>query len=123
MKTKRIISITIDFFMVMFIGLGLFFMAIELFNITNKEVYNILEFIWMSLLFAIKDLPYREGSLGKKICKLEVLDLNNERLSSSIKILRNLLILIWPVELILLLLFNRRLGDIIFRTKVVEKKL
>lgn len=121
MKTKRIISITIDFFIVSFIGLGLFFMAVELFNITNKELYNILEFIWMSLLFVIKDLPYREGSLGKKICKLEVLNLNNKRLSNSIKILRNFMILIWPVELILLVLFNKRLGDIIFKTKVVEK--
>lgn len=123
MRTKRIISIAIDFFIVMFIGLGSFFIAVELFNITNKELYNILEFIWMSSLFAIKDLPYREGSLGKKICKLEVLHLNNERLSSSIKILRNLFVLIWPVELILLLLFNRRLGDAIFKTKVVEKQL
>lgn len=122
MRIKRIISITIDFFIVMFIGIGIFVIIVEFFNITSKVLQDILQFILMSLLFFVKDLPYREGSLGKKICKLEVLKLNNERLSNLIKILRNTMILIWPVELVLLVLFNKRLGDIIFKTKVVEKQ-
>jgi len=37
-------------------------------------------------------------------------------------IFRNIFIVIWPIELILLLLFGKRLGDIIFGTKVVNKK-
>lgn len=121
MKIKRIFSITIDLFIAMFIGLGIFVIITEIFNITDKLLYNILQFIWMTTVISIKDLSFKEGSLGKKICQLEITTTNNEKISNLIKILRNLTIFIWPVELLLVLILNKRLGDVIFNTKVIER--
>lgn len=120
MRTKRIFSIIIDLFITMFIGLGIFAMIIEIFNITNRLFYNVFQFILMTIIISIKDLPFKNGSLGKKICQLEILTTNNENPTNLVKILRNLTVYIWPIELVLLIVFNKRLGDILFKTKVIE---
>ena len=54
--------------------------------------------------------------------KLEIVNKENEKPNKLILICRNLTVFIWPLEIILLLIFNKRIGDILFNTQVVEVK-
>lgn len=58
-------------------------------------------------------------SIGKRICKLKAVGNNGENLNSIKLIGRNLFILFLPIEFILLLYYDKRLGDKVMQTKVI----
>lgn len=97
MKTKRISSIVIDFFIISFVGLIIFLVMDYILNINNKY-YDILQFIWMTFLFCIKDLPFKNASIGKRIMKLEIKSKDNESPNTLTLVLRNITIIIWPLK-------------------------
>lgn len=72
-----------------------------------------------SLILLIKDIM-NGTSLGKKIFKLGIRETNDwTTVPSKMKlIVRNLFILVWPVEFILLVLGKERLGDSLTKTNV-----
>ena len=53
--------------------------------------------------------------------KIKVVDLNGNKASLFNLIIRNITILIWPVEALLVLLNKERLGDRLAKTKVIDK--
>lgn len=71
------------------------------------------------ILILFKDLLFKNKSIGKKIMGIEIRNNNNKIPSFPILILRNITIIIWPIECLLILLKMNRIGDIIFKTKVV----
>lgn len=113
MRIKRLISIFIDYMICLYISSPILFLDIIKFE---YEVIIIL------ILFSIKDLIFKNQSIGKKIMKLEIVNKENEKPNKLILICRNLTLYIWPLEIILLLIFNKRIGDILFNTQVVEIK-
>ena len=116
MNFKRIFSIVIDFYITMFIGLSIFFIVTKTFNIQSNLLCDVL----MIILFSLKDLIFKEGSIGKIVCKLKLSTNDNKEVSNIFKILRNLTVIIWPIELLLLIIFNKRIGDMLYKTKVLN---
>ena len=53
--------------------------------------------------------------------KIKVVDLNDNKPSLLNLIIRNITIIIWPVEALLVLLDKERLGDRLAKTKVIDK--
>ena len=113
MRIKRLISIFIDY-------------MISLYIMTPNLFLNIVNIKWEGIIilvsFSMKDLIFKNQSIGKKIMKLEIVNKENEKPNKFILICRNLTVFIWPLEIILLLIFNKRIGDILFNTQVVEVK-
>ncbi len=122
MKLKRIYSIIFDCWFLMFIGISSFIIITTVFPIKNLLLYNSIKDIFMMGIVISKDLYFKNGSLGKKIFKLEIVTLRNERPTNLVKILRNLTIIIWPIECVLILIGKERIGDRLCKTKVVEKQ-
>ena len=81
------------------------------------------QFVFLGLMFLyfFKD-SFSARSIAKRVTKLQVVD-NRTGKAASVRqcFLRNLTIVIWPVE-VLITLFNsqRRLGDFIAGTRVVN---
>jgi uncharacterized RDD family membrane protein YckC len=93
----------------------------------NHLYYYNFEMSMLFSLFFCKDIIGCQ-SIGKRIFKLKVINtkinndegkLNKLELIPIRLILRNLFIYIWPIEIILIMTENKRLGDLIFKTKVV----
>ena len=73
------------------------------------------------ILFVFKD-AFKNGSMGKKIMKLKIIDLETkENASLGKRILRNITWLLSWIEIIVYLASNKRIGDRLAKTDVVEK--
>ena len=112
---KRIIAMFIDLSIVGGIGALLGFMF---------EFLNVLDFSFeiSILILLLKDLYNTNGSLGKNILKLKVQSSGvGTDVTKLYRILRNITLAIYPIELIIAF-FNqgKRIGDLIFKTEVIE---
>lgn len=88
--------------------------------IIQSDLLDLISWIIFLLLYIIKDLLFKNQSIGKKIFNLYVVDKNNNKPSPIKLVLRNILILLWELDVILILLFGCKLCDFIFQTKVIE---
>lgn len=75
-------------------------------------------------IYCFKDI-FQGVSLGRKIAKIAVREQNNpNQIPNAAKlILRNFLLIIWPIEFLVLILNSaegNRLGDRLFHTNVIE---
>ena len=109
---KRLIAAAIDSYIVVFIiTVPILLIGIELDSWLLIAVGGV--------LLCLKDVSGR--SVGKKLLKLNLLDVDSERAPSLIKrILRNISMVIWPVEVFFLLSKRRRIGDVLFHTRVEQ---
>ncbi|MDD4689335.1 MAG: RDD family protein [Eubacteriales bacterium] len=85
------------------------------------KAYYITYYIVLSSAFAAyicKDVIHGK-SIGKRLMKIKVLNQKGENPHIWQLIIRNITILIWPIEFILFALDKRRIGDIIAKTNVV----
>lgn len=73
------------------------------------KMYYIFLLVFMFICF-FKDVINGQ-SIGKRIMKIKVVDLNGNKASLFNLIIRNITIFIWPVEALLVLLNKERLGD------------
>ena len=91
------------------------------FGLNNITYYTFV----LSLLFTFflcKDL-INFKYMGKHKYNLKIVDINHKKLSPLKLVLRNIFIIIWPLEFVMYFINpERRLGDIIFSTKVICKK-
>jgi uncharacterized RDD family membrane protein YckC len=81
------------------------------------------QFVFLALMFVyfLKD-SFNGRSLAKRMTKLQVIDNRTNKVASPVKcFVRNLPIVIWPVE-VLITLFSpqRRLGDFLAGTRMVN---
>ena len=90
------------------------------FNYITPIVLFFTLLISIAVLVLVKDIKNGQ-SKGKKIMRIAVRDLSNpKQIPVKAKlILRNITLILWPIEIILLLLLKRRIGDIISSTCVV----
>lgn len=129
-KLKRLCALVIDYYIVSAVCSIpiLIFVLIKSFIIQENDIFNLLNYvISIGTIFYIIFLPFKDiingnSSIGKKVMQLEIKNNNNNEIPTNFRlILRNLFLIIWPIEGLLILIFNRRLGDIICNTKVVYK--
>lgn len=121
MLLKRILAIAIDFWMFQFLFLPSFAlpMAFNLEYIDLNTAFNVYMF---SVLIGmiIKDTVFKNASLGKKLLKIEIRFINNEIPSTISLIFRNFFLIIFPIEVLFIIINKNRIGDILFETEVVE---
>lgn len=86
----------------------------------RSQLLHIVSSVLFYFFFVIKDLLFKNQSIGKKIFNLYVVDKNNDKPHPIILVLRNVLMLLWEIDVFLILLFGYKICDIIFQTKVVE---
>jgi len=122
-KGKRIAAFLIDYLIVALIQ-GVLLGSIIVYALLNDKQKIIILGNFIStgicfIYFLLKDLSGQ--SIGKKILKLKIQNTNQTpSLSKGKMILRNIPILIWPIEMILLLSSDSRLGDRMTNTEVIE---
>lgn len=132
---KRITAYTIDMFLSSLIYIGMFLLILPLSMYVSKE--DILTFInridptvayyvLLLLYFTIQEFFWHK-TIGKKILKLKIVHTDESRLRGYQLILRNIFRVIDIITIIgfVIVLFdskNRRLGDTISKTMVVEER-
>lgn len=80
-------------------------------------VYGIILLI-IEIGFLCKDVIGGQ-SIGKKIVHIKVVNADESKANLLQLIIRNITILIWPIEMIILLLGKRKIGDVISKTMIV----
>lgn len=73
---------------------------------------------YLFALFFCKD-GFTGQSLGKRIMELQVIH-KNMQVSPLRALGRNLFYIIWPIELVILLVYNERIGDIVCKCQVIR---
>ncbi len=125
MFRKRLLSFTIDFFIIMIPLLIVCFLYAAFEQGANEVFKKILYFmvllavLWYVFGIYLKDIIGRR-SIGKKIMHLKIEDKKGHEASIIQLIVRNLSFFIWPVEAVLLLLDKERIGDKVAGTRVVD---
>jgi len=84
--------------------------------------YLVMWGIPFAILFMFKDILVRGRSIGKRILALKIVSMRDpaEKISILRHLLRNISVLITPVEILMLLIFRNRIGDILAGTTVVD---
>lgn len=120
-KAKRLIASFIDFYIVCFIIEAIFYLYVFLSDVKYPS-YNmfLIAFIAAFILLLLRDNIFRNASIGKKILKIKIVKTNDTKLRFIDKIKRNLLILLLPLETLLIITDNKRLGDLWAKTIIVE---
>lgn len=118
-KIKRILAAIVDFYIICFLS-SAFICAFTLgkFSITpfSITIYLILFFVFL----LIKDFVFESTSIGKRIFKLKVVKTDGTKLMIVDIIKRNIpIIILFPVEVFLLIINNRRIGDIWAKTSII----
>lgn len=109
MRKKRLLGFVIDY------GLLIIpFVTISVVSCSN--VQTILQ-IFLIVIFMGRD-SITGQSIGRKIVNICVLH-NQHPIHPVRAFVRNLFIIIWPIELIMLLVADKRLGDILTKSEVV----
>ena len=127
MFRKRLLSFTIDFFIIILPILIICFLYVVFEQGINEVFEKVLYFIMLLSVLCyvfgiyLKDIIGRR-SIGNRIMHLKIEDKKGYKPSVIQLIVRNLSFLIWPVEVGLLLRDKERIGDKIAQTRVVEER-
>lgn len=111
LKIRRILASGVDYYIIVLCIVILSF-------IIDHGLF--IDYIIVIFCILFKDLMFRNQSIGKKLFKLRISTTNDDTPNWVILILRNLTVIIWPIEIILILIYNRRIMDLILKTQVVE---
>ena len=116
MKTKRILAYVIDVIFITLIIAPLLLLAFL------SKLYYLSPALFTLYIFLMitRDMYNKNQSIGKKKMKIKILTLNNTIPSYNVLIFRNVLfIILYGIDLLLILIINKTIGDIIFKTKLV----
>lgn len=129
---KRLKSSLTDFMLILAIFLPLFIIIMIPFIILDTsfidpsksywiEVIGILPYSFMTFVMINKDY-YRARSIAKRIHGYEIVDYKSEQPANGMQcMIRNITIIIWPIEILIAWIHpNRRLGDLLAGTKVID---
>ncbi len=117
--SKRLLAFLIDLLFFGFLSglISFIFDKISSLNILNDYVIYI-----VILIFICRDLFSVKGSVGKKMLNLQIMNKNRSTKSNFIKrFLRNLTTIIWPIELIVLVILKERISDKFLGLEVIEE--
>ena len=118
-KTRRILAAIVDFYIICFLSTA-FVGGVTLGRFDVTPVTIIIYLVLVSLLLLSKDFAFQDASVGKRILRLKIIKTTGTELGRVDIAKRNVSILfLWPVEVLLLIVDNRRIGDIWVKTAVV----
>ena len=118
-KIKRILAAIIDFYIICFLSSA--FICVFTLGEFSITPFFIIVYLTISLLLLLfKDFMFKNTSIGKRIFKLKVAKTDGTNLMIVDVIKRNIpIIILLPVEALLLIINNRRIGDIWAKTAIV----
>lgn len=118
-KIKRILAAIIDFYIICFLSSA--FICVFTLGEFSITPFSIIVYLTISLLLLLfKDFMFKNTSIGKRIFKLKVAKTDGTNLMIVDVIKRNIpIIILLPVEALLLIINNRRIGDIWAKTSIV----
>lgn len=118
MLIKRIIAFIVDVFAITMFIMIPHFMTIFI----RSPLFNLGIFGLQLTLFLCKDC-FDGQSVGKRLMKIQVVDRQTGNSVSSWRlIIRNIFIILWMIEGLVLIITNgRRLGDMLAKTKVIHQ--
>ena len=123
MECKKFWSYVIDFYIyytILFIGSSIVKNLI-MYNGTINLFRMPLLIVWF-IFILINDLMLGNRSIGKHMMEIEVVDEDGNIPSAWKLIVRNLIfILLFPIEILSVLIFDKTIGDFILKTKVVKE--
>ncbi len=118
-KIKRILAAIIDFYIICFLS-STFICVFTLGEFSITPFFIIVYLTISLLLLLFKDFMFKNTSIGKRIFKLKVAKTDGTNLMIVDVIKRNIpIIILLPVEALLLIINNRRIGDIWAKTSIV----
>ena len=119
---KRIVSFLIDLVICgICFGGGIILLAVfstDSGELLRKEINVIM--LFADLLFIMKYALHI--SVGKRLLKLQIVAEDGSKADLRACVIRNLFLLFWPIEGIVLLASGRRIGDYVAKTNVVMKE-
>jgi len=121
-NTLRIKAALFDVISVFVIWMIIFILSIFLFDEKIEYIYRYnIRMAIVSTLFFCKDIIGGQ-SIGKRIFKLKVVNTARKDLNSVNLIVRNLFVFIAPIEFLILIYNDRRIGDIVTNSEVIPVK-
>ena len=125
MENKRIIAFIIDFFITSIIQSFLIILFVMT-NIISQQIdiptisIRVLVITYISLLYMIIKDCIGLKSIGKRIMKLKIIDVETKQWASFYqRLFRNITWLLGPIEIIYYLFYKKRLGDLIAKTEIL----
>jgi len=125
MKSKRMLAFFIDDIIAAMI-MNIPFFVLVIFplikgdKIDNIILRSIISTLIAFLYFLLRDLP-ENGSIGKRLLKLKVIDADTkEAATKAQRIIRNIPLILGWIEVIVFLASQKRIGDRMAKTDVVE---
>lgn len=119
---KRILAMIIDYFILLLLLEIIIYLYSYFNNIDPLFLHNDIEIVIALLMLTLKDLTFKNKSIGKKIMNLEIRYKNDKIPSIIVIFIRDyILICTWIINLLLIILKKTTIGDIICNTKVVEQ--
>ena|GEM_PF-2927641 len=117
LKLKRIVASIFDVIIVAIIGYLTIFILDFLMS-GDPSIY--LKGAIYITLFCLKDLFFINASIGKRILNIEVRTNRKGDPKIWILVARNFLFILFPIELILVILTNKSIADRVFKTQLIE---
>ncbi|WP_410795643.1 RDD family protein [Parabacteroides sp. FAFU027] len=116
MRRKRFLAAIIDFAIILLIG-----QLLMLLNLTHINYVTNIIFSLIFTLIICKD-NMNGQSVGKYLMRIQIVDLQTDIEALNIKtMIRNIFLCLWPIEVIFFLIKpDRRLGDYVSKTKLIE---
>ena len=117
-RIRRILAALIDFYIVCFLSSVLVGIAtLWKFDIT---LFSFLLYLFLFFMFlTIKDFIFKNASIGKRIFKIKIIKKDGSELTVIDFLKRTLpIIFLLPIELLLLIISDERIGDIWAKTQV-----
>ncbi|MDE6148787.1 MAG: RDD family protein [Ruminococcus sp.] len=118
-KLKRLLAGLIDFYIICFISSFLvYFITLGKMNVSFLSLSTYLLSVYALVIY--KDNFFGNASIGKKILKIKIISTNQTGLNLITNFKRSLLLVLLPIELLLIIIDNKRLGDMWAKTTVIE---
>lgn len=117
---RRAVAFLIDHFFICL--LGIMAMAVVTLGRLDITPLSLITFFCVAILVLLfRDKVFGNASIGKKVMKLKVVVLSGQGLTISVLLKRTLpiILLLFPLEMVLVLTCNKRLGDMWAGTEVV----
>jgi len=111
----------IDFYVICLLA-SIFVGIITLGQFSVTQFSIVIYLVSCFLLLLVKDITFKDASIGKRMLKLKIVRFDGTKVSTVDTIKRNLTILLLPIEIVLVLTKNKRIGDIIAKTSVISKQ-
>lgn len=118
-NARRIIAAGFDFYIICIMIVLLSYVLVFITSDISFLIFCIC-FVLTYVLILFRDNFFGNASIGKKLLKIKVVKVNGEKINLITSLKRNILFFLWPVEILLIITDNKRLGDMWAKTIVVK---